>query len=139
MLQTMRALASALVLAACGQPPPPKPVVVEKPVQELAEIAGQWVASDDLDWSYKLSVGSDGAVLLAVDRNKMGRCELHAHLVRGSRAPSFELEVSLDECHRDRAPGPIELRVPSFDGTRLVVELVDAGQTDRHTFTRLVQ
>ncbi len=146
MLRTMRALAVAVVVdlvllgtAACSHPPPPPPPAAEKPVTQLADLAGQWVANDQLDWFYKLTIGGDGEVSLLVDRDKMGRCELHAHALRGATAPSFELEVSLDECHRDRPPGPLELRVSSFDGTHAVIEFVADGQTEHHAFTRLVE
>ena len=133
------AVAACLAGAACSHPPPPPPPPAQQPVTRLADLAGQWVANDQLDWFYKLTIGRDGDLVLAVDRDKMGRCELHAHALRDARPPSFELEVSLDECHRDRTAGTIELRVPSYDGHHAVIELVAGGQTERHAFTRLVE
>jgi hypothetical protein len=137
----MRALVVSCLVAlvsaiACSHPPPPPLPTAEKPVAVFADVAGHWVTSDDLDWSYALALGADGDFRLTLDRGKIGRCEVHAKLVQAAVAPKFELEVALDECHRDRAAGPIVVAFPSFTGTALTVELTDAGQTDRHTFTR---
>lgn len=126
----------AVCVASCSHPPPPKPPVAEHPVQAFGEIAGRWVTSDDLDWFYDLSLRADGDFALVIDRGKLGRCTTHATLVQAAEAPKFELSVSLDECHRDRTAGPLYAVFPSFTGAALTLELIDAGQTTHHTFSR---
>ena len=121
---------------ACQHPPPPIPPAVEQPVRAFGDVAGRWVASDDLDWFYALSLRADGDLELAIDRGKLGRCVTHATLVQAAAAPSFELSVVVDECHRDRAAGPLHAVFPSFTGKTLTLELTDAGMTSRHTFSR---
>lgn len=122
-------------LWACGSTPPPKPVAVQKPVNSLADIAGAWSTSDDMDWGYLLDIQPDGDLRLTIDRGKLGRCVLHANPIRGSTAPQFEMEVAIDECHRDRNAGsPIFISVPSFTGREVTLEIKDGDHVDRRTY-----
>ncbi|MFT3693301.1 MAG: hypothetical protein QM831_09195 [Kofleriaceae bacterium] len=122
-------------LLACGHAPPPKPPAAQKPVNSLADVAGAWSTSDDMDWGYLLDIRPDGDVHLTIDRGKLGRCTLHATPIRGAVAPSFEMEVAIDECHRDRASGaPIYIAVPSFTGTEITLEIKDGDHVDRRTY-----
>ncbi len=102
---------------------------------ELSDVANEWTSSDDLDWGYFLKIQPDGELYLTIDRGKLGRCVQHATLVRGSTGPKFELEVVTDECHRDRAAGPLFVTFPSFTGKTLTVEEIDGNQHERHTYT----
>jgi hypothetical protein len=122
------------LLVACSHPPPPKPPPAEVPVTSFADVSGGWVTSDDLDWSYFLTIQGDD-FLLAIDRGKLGKCTQHGALIKGATGPKFELEVSLDDCHRDRAAGPLFVQFPSFTGKTLTVELIDGDQHEHHTFT----
>lgn len=134
MISRVRTLVVCLVVA-CSHPPPPKPVATERPVTDFGEVANEWTTSDDLDWGYFLKIQADGDFYLTVDRGKLGRCSQHATLVKGSTAPKFELEVLLDECHRDRASGPLFVTFPSFTGKTLTVEELDGDQRERRTYT----
>lgn len=133
MISSVRTLVICL-LVACSHPPPPKPVAVEQPVKDFGDVAGEWTTSDDLDWGYFLMIEGDD-FSLTVDRGKLGRCTQHATLIRGSTAPKFELEVVTDECHRDRAVGPLFVTFPSFTGKTLTVDEIDGNQHERHTYT----
>jgi hypothetical protein len=110
-------------------------VVVEHPVRTFGDVAGEWAASDDLDFGYRLTLAASGDFVLATDRGKLGTCVLHGHTIVGTAAPKFELEISLDECHRERAAGMIHVAFPSFTGRELVVELTDGGEVTRRTFS----
>jgi len=135
MISSVRTLVVCLMLA-CSHPPPPKPVAAEKPVTSFSDIAEEWATSDDLDWGYFLKIQPDGDFYLTVDRGKLGQCIQHATLMRGATAPKFELEVVLDECHRDRAEGSLFVTFPSFTGATLTVEEIDGDHHERHTYTR---
>ena len=135
MISSVRTLVVCLMLA-CSHPPPPKPAVVEKPVTTFGDIAEEWVTSDDLDWGYVLMIRGDGDFDLNLDRGKLGPCRQHATLLRGSTAPKFELEVDIDDCHRDRAAGSLFVTFPSFTGTTLTVEELDGDYHERRTYTR---
>jgi hypothetical protein len=137
MISRVRTLVVCL-LVACSHPPPPKPPPAERPVTSFADVAATWTTSDDLDWGYFLTIQGDD-FSLTIDRGKLGRCTQHATLLRGSTGPKFELEVQLDECHRDRAAGPLYVTFPSFTGDTLAVEELDGDQRERHTFRRSVQ
>jgi hypothetical protein len=59
-------------------------------------------------------------------------------LLRGSTAPKFELEVALDDCHPDRAPGSLFISFPSFTGKTLTVDELDGDHHERRTYTRAI-
>lgn len=132
MISSVRTLVICL-LVACSHPLPPKPIAAERPVKDFGDVAGEWTTSDDLDWGYFLTIQGDD-FSLTVDRGKLGRCTQHATLIRGSTAPKFELEVVNDECHRDRAAGPLFVTFPSFTGSTLAVDMLDGAQHEHHTY-----
>lgn len=134
MLRGMRALVVG-ILVGCSHPPPPKTAAAEQPVHAVGDVAGDWAASDDMDFGYHLTVDRTGDFMLTTDRGKMGKCVLHGKAIVGAAAPAFELEVSLDECHRDRPPGRITVAFPSFTGSALAVEITDNGEVTRRTFS----
>ncbi|HEY0249934.1 MAG TPA: hypothetical protein VGC41_00320, partial [Kofleriaceae bacterium] len=125
------------MLVACSHPPPPPPVVAQKPVHALGDLAGSWSTSDDMDWGYLLEIKPDGDFHLTIDRGKLGRCFFHATPVQATAAPIYEMEVALDECHRDRAAGPVHIAVPSFTGTEATIEIHDADHVDKRTYRKL--
>jgi hypothetical protein len=134
MISSVRTLVVCLLLA-CSHPPPPKPVVPESPVVSFSDVADTWTTSDDLDWGYFLTIKGDD-FSLTVDRGKLGQCVQHATLVKGSTAPKFELEVEVDECHRDRADGPLFVTFSGWTATSLTVDELDGDHHERHTFHR---
>jgi len=142
MLRAMRALVMSSVLVgllvACSHPPPPAPPAAQVPVATWEDVAGTWTAFDDLDFSYTLQL-APGDLLLAVNRGKLGTCNLHAKPILGAKSPKFELEVVVDECHRDRAAGPIHVAFPSFTGKQLSVEISDGAEVTTRTYARSVK
>jgi len=135
MLRRMRALVVAVIGLGCSHPPPPKPVAAEKPVTSFADVDGEWVTSDDMDFGYHLYLKQTGDLFLDTDRGKLGRCTLHGHMIAGATSPKFELEASLDECHRDRPPGTFYVTFSSFTGDHLTVEITDNDGSTRRTYT----
>jgi len=138
MLRAMRALVLVGLLVACSHPAPPPPPAAQVPVATWDDVAGTWVAFDDLDFSYALQL-APGDLLLSVNRGKLGTCTLHAKPILGAQPPRFELEVVLDECHRDRQAGPVFVAFPSFTGKQLAVEITDGTDVTRNTYTRSVK
>jgi len=134
MMRGMRALVVLLVFA-CGHAPP-KPAAVEQPVTSIADIAGIWIASDELDWAYKLSVEPTGAIALVIDRNKMGICEQKGTLAAGSEPKSFQLTYERNECNRDYAGAVLQMKIASFTGDALTVVITGYGSEERRTYTR---
>ncbi|MEO6774285.1 MAG: hypothetical protein ABI467_14915 [Kofleriaceae bacterium] len=133
----MRALVITGMLVACSHPPPPAAPPAELPVARWADVQGHYTAFDDLDFGYTLDLAAGGDFKLVVDRGKLGTCVTHGTTIVGARPPRFELEVSLDECDRDRAAGPLFVAFPSFTGRSLVVETTDGAEVTRRTFQRV--
>jgi hypothetical protein len=134
MLRPMRALVVTMMVA-CSHPPPPAPPPVQRAVASWDDVAGSWAAFDDLDFGYVLQLGP-GDLLLTVNRGKLGTCDLHAKPIQGAQPPKFELEVMIDDCHRDRQAGPLFVAFPSLTATQLVVEITDGADVTRRTYAR---
>jgi hypothetical protein len=135
MMRAMRALAIVLVVA-CGHAPPPKPAAAEQPVATIADIAGEWVSSDDMDWSYALALEPGGAIDLRVDRNKMGRCEQKGKVAATDAPKTFLVTYEKNECNRDYAGASLRMNVASFTGDSLTIVFGGYGSEERHVFTR---
>jgi hypothetical protein len=133
---TAPAWALAWALAACGHAPPPKPVPAEQPVHGIADVAGNWVASDDMDWSYALALDPSGTLDLVIDRNKMGKCEEKGKLVPGSEPQKFQITYERNECNRDYNGAALQLDVASFTGDSLTIVISGYGSQEKHVFTR---
>ena len=133
----MRALVVTM-LVACSHPPPPAPPPAQRAVASWDDVAGSWAAFDDLDFGYLLDI-APGDFLLKINRGKLGTCTIHAKPIIGAQPPKFELEVALDDCHRDRNPGPLVVAFPSFTGAQLAVELSDGADVTSRTYSRSVQ
>ena len=134
MLRPMRALVVTMMVA-CSHPPPPAPPPAQRPVASWDDVAGSWAAFDDLDFGYVLQLGP-GDLLLTVNRGKLGTCNLHAKPIQGAQPPKFELEVVIDDCHRDRQAGPMFVAFPSLTANHLVVEITDGADVTRRTYDR---
>jgi hypothetical protein len=135
MLRPMRALVVTAILVGCSHPPPPAPPPAQHPIASWDDVAGSWATFDDLDFGYVLQLGP-GDFLLTVNRGKLGTCTVHAKPILGAQPPKFELEVALDDCHRDRHPGPLVVAFPSFTADQLVVEITDGADVTRRTYSR---
>ena len=135
MQRAMRLPVTVLLLAACGHPPPAKPVAAERPVRAVADIAGRWLTSDDLDWAYTLALDPSGTIDLVIDRNKMGRCEEKGKLAPAA-PPSFQLTYERNDCNREYAGAQLQLKVASFTGDSLTIVITGYGSEEKHVFTR---
>jgi hypothetical protein len=120
-----------IALASCGHSAPPPPKAAEKPVGSVSDIAGQWVASDEMDFGYKLTIAPDGAFDLWIDRNKMGRCEEKGMLASASEK-TFQLTYKVNDCHREAKGTTQALAVESFTGDGLTFAL----GAERHAYRR---
>ena len=122
--------------AACSHPAPQKPAPVERPVKAVADLAGKWAASDEVDFAYRLSIAPDGEYELTIDRNREGTCEIKGtlELPRPADAPArtFSLTYRINDCKPQLKGITEQLAVESFTDAGLV--LVVAG--DRHVFAR---
>jgi hypothetical protein len=124
----MRPFWPALVIAACGAPPKKVQGPVEMPAEKVADVAGTWVSSDDMDWGYKMTITAPSTIDVWIDRGKMGRCEQ-----KGTLAPSsprvFRVVYTIGDCNRQAVNIPIEMAVSSFTGTSLTVVVGDQPRT----------
>jgi hypothetical protein len=129
----MRVLSMCVLAAACGHAPPPKPPPAELPVKTAADIAGTWVASDDMDWGYHLTIDKDGKLDQIIDRGRLGRCEQ-----KGTLAPAAANELAItyskNECNQQYDGGAVQMKVTSFTGDALAVTLVGYGIEERHAY-----
>lgn len=137
MMQCAMRLVGVLVLVtACGHPPAAKPVTAEHPVTSVADIAGRWVTSDDMDWSYALELGADGKFHLAIDRNKLGACRENGKVAAGPAPQKFQITYETNDCNRDYAGAQMQLEVASFTGDSLTLVISGNGSQEKHVFTR---
>jgi hypothetical protein len=134
MMRGMRPLVVVLVVA-CGHAPPAKSPT-EQPVATMADIAGKWVTSDDMDWSYALTIDGNGGFDLVVDRVKMGKCEQKCTVAPGAAPKKFQITYVKNECNRDLGGAVLQLEVTSFTGDALTLVITGFGSQEQHTFTR---
>lgn len=128
-----------LVLVACGHPPAAHAPPADQPVAAAADLAGKWVTSDDLDWGYSLTIDADGGYDQWIDRGHMGRCEQKGALTLVAPR-TFRIAFAREECHRDASLpnglGRLTMKVGSFTGDVLVLELAGDGLAERHVYRR---
>lgn len=101
-----------------------------------ASFAGSWVAADDLDWGYLLRIEGDGALLLTIDRGKMGRCEQRGVLQPGADARTYQLTYAKNTCNPDAGGTPLAVEVASFTGGALSLAITGDGTVQRRTYQR---
>jgi hypothetical protein len=136
MMRGMRSLVMLVITVACGHAPPPKPAAAERPVSTVADLAGHWVSSDEMDWSYALALEPSGVIDLFVDRNKMGRCEQKGKIATTDTPKTFLVTYEKNECNRDYAGASLRMNVASFTGESLTLVFGGYGSEERHVFTR---
>lgn len=124
----MRPLLLALVLASCAKPPPPRPPPAQVSADSVADLAGRWVANDDMDWGYSMTIAPTGEIDVWIDRGKMGRCEQKGTIVaQGDR--SFRVTYTRGGCNPQAVDVPLAMRVTSFTGELLTIVVAEQSRT----------
>jgi hypothetical protein len=124
----MRAIWPCVVLAACGGTPKKGQAPVEMPAEKVADVAGTWVASDDMDWGYKMTITAPSTIDVWIDRGKMGRCEQKGTL-EASSPRVFRVVYTRGECNPQAINVPIDMSVASFTGGNLTIVVGDQKRT----------
>lgn len=132
-LLSLLVVASACVASACGSKPTPKPPPAELEITGPESLAGRWVADDDMDFYYQLTITRDGTYSLIVDRGKLSRCEQSGLLVAGADARHYTIPQAKVTCDPVTA---LSITIKSFTGTNLVVETSSEGTAQTRTYTR---
>lgn len=124
-----------VALAGCGQKAKPAPPPAELEVTGPASIAGDWVADDDMSWSYALSIKPDGTLVGSIDRGKLPRCDREGTLTGTGK--QLQLAMTKNTCEQAIAhAGTGQLEVASFTGNALTVVVTIDGKPERRTYTR---
>jgi hypothetical protein len=118
-----------VVVASCSKPPPPKPPPAERAADTVADIAGRWVANDEMDWGYSMTIEPGGVIDVWIDRGKLGRCEQKGTIERGTANRTFRVIYTRGECNPEAVDVPIELTVRSFTGGVLAIAVADQTRT----------
>jgi hypothetical protein len=127
-------LAVVVALASgCGSTPAPKPLPAELEITGPESLAGRWVAGDDMDFYYQLTITADGTYSLVVDRGKLSRCEQSGLLVRGEDARHYSILQPRVTCDPVSA---LSITIKSFTGMNLVVQTSIDGTTQTRTYMR---
>ena len=129
-------LAVACLVVGCGQKAKPTPAPVEQPVTGIASIAGDWVADDDMAWSYALTIEPGGALYGKIDRGKLPRCERQGRLAPAGER-TFTLAMTKNTCEQAIAnAGVAEVEVASYTGDSITLVVTIDGVAERRTYTR---
>ena len=124
-----------VALAACGQKAKPAPPPAELEVAGPASIAGDWVADDEMSWSYAMSIKPDGTLVGRVDRGKLPRCDREGTL--SGTGKQLQLAMTKNTCEQALAhAGTGQLEVASFTGNALTIVVTIDGKPERRTYTR---
>ena len=142
----MRLLSLVVVvgLVGCGGAPAKKAPPKELPVERISDLAGRWVSSDEMDWSYDMTITAKGDIDVWIDRGKMGRCEQKGTIV-ALADKMVRMIYTKGECNPQAVRVPIDMHVTSFTGDSLTVEVVGQSRTysrasdDKATATGQVQ
>jgi len=133
----MRWLVVVLLVAGCGQRAKPQPPPAEKEITGVASFAGEWVADDEMSWSYRLTIKPDGTLLATIDRGKLPRCDREGTLAAGEAARKFKLAMRKNTCEQAIAnAGMADFEVASFTGDVLTIVVTTNGVPERRTYTR---
>ncbi len=101
---------------------------MEMPAEQVSDLAGVWVTSDEMDWGYKMTITAPSTIDVWIDRNKLGRCEQ-----KGTIAPSsprvFRVTYTRGECNPQAVNIPIDMTIASFTGEQLTVVVGDQKRT----------
>ena len=125
----MRPVWLVLVTAACSKPPPPKAPAQELAADKVADIAGRWAASDEMDTGYTMTIEAAGTIDVWIDRGKAGRCEQIGTIAPGSASRVFRVTYTRGECNPQVVNVPLDLTVTSYTGASLTVVVADQSRT----------
>ena len=121
-----------VAVVACSKPPAPKPPAAEQPAIAVADIAGRWAASDEMDWGYTMTIDAGGGIDVWIDRAKAGRCEQLGKIVAAKTRRVFTVTYTRGECNPEAVGVPIDITIASFTGESLTGVVGD----QRRTYTR---
>jgi hypothetical protein len=133
-LYLMRRIWPVVVLAACGGGQKKQQAAAELPAEKVGDVAGTWVASDDMDWGYKMTITAPSTIDVWIDRGKMGRCEQKGTL-KPSSPRVFQVTYTRGECNPQAVNVPIDMSIASFTGSSLTVVVGD----QKRVYTRAPQ
>jgi hypothetical protein len=122
------------VLSGCGSKPTPKPPPAEVEITGPESLVGRWVADDDMDFYYQLTITADGTYSLIVDRGKLARCEQKGLLAVGQDTRHYTITQPKLTC--DEAIAAMDIHIKSFTGFHLVIETTMDGTAQTRTYTR---
>ena len=127
----MRPVRLVLVTAcvACSKPPPPKAPAQELPADKVADIAGRWAASDDMDVGYTMTFEAKGVIDVWIDRGKAGRCEQVGTIAPAGTSRVFRVTYTRGECNPEAVNIPIDMTIASFTGDFLTVVVANQKRT----------
>jgi len=124
-----------VALAACGQKAKPAPPPAELEVTGAASIAGEWVADDEMSWSYALSIKPDGKLVGKIDRGKLPRCDREGTL--SGTGKQLQLAMTKNTCEQAQLHASTgQLEVASYTGSSLTIVVTVDGKPERRTYTR---
>jgi len=115
-------------LVGCGGAQSNKAPPKEQPVDRISDLAGRWVSSDEMDWSYDMTIDKQGGIDVWIDRGKMGRCEQKGTIIALSDR-LVRIIYTRGECNPQAVRVPIDMRVTSFTGETLTVEVANQART----------
>ena len=131
----MRWLVLVVLAMACGQQARPRPAPAERDVAGVADIAGDWVADDEMSWSYALTIKPDGSLVGRIDRGKLPRCDRAGTLAGAGR--KLTLAMTRNTCEQSIAhAGTADFEIASFTGDVLEVIVTIDGSAERRTYRR---
>jgi hypothetical protein len=110
-----------------GAPPPAAPR--ELPADRVADVAGTWASSDDMDWGYRMTIEPGGVIDIWIDRGKLGRCEQKGTIEPAGDSRVFRITYTRGECNPQVVGIPITMSIGSFTGDTLTVVVGDQRRT----------
>lgn len=125
----MRPVWLLLLTAACGSKPPPKAPAQELPADKVADIAGRWATSDEMDTGYTMTIEAPGKIDVWIDRGKAGRCEQVGTIAPAGSSRVFRVTYTRGECNPEAVNIPIEMTIASFTGDFITVVVANQKRT----------
>lgn len=122
-------LTLVLLVAACSKPAARRPPPVELPADKVADIAGRWASSDELDWGYSMTIAPAGEIDVWIDRARLGRCEQKGTIAAGPTSRTFRVHYTRGECNPEAVGMPIDMTIASFTGSSLTIVVGDQRRT----------
>jgi hypothetical protein len=115
-------------LVACGGAPAKKEAPKELPVERISDLAGRWVSNNEMDELYDMTIDAKGGIDVWIDRGKLGRCEQKGTIVALADR-LVRVIYTRGECNPQAVRVPIDMRVTSYTGESLTVEVANQPRT----------